>query len=279
MSSHVQSSCPLHGFLRERNRPGSPGARIAFFVLGLIAYGAFLGTILYAIGFIGGWIVPKSIDSGNAESPLPSMIWDAALLLVFVGQHTVMARPGFKRLWTRVVPQSIERSVFVLAASAALALVFWQWRPIPQEVWRLKEPAWAWLVSALSLVGWTIVFSASFMVDHFDLFGLRQVWLRLLGRPYRPVGFRLVGLYRFVRHPLMFGFLIAFWATPVMTLGHLFFAIMITLYIAFGVWMEERDLVAEQGQAYMRYRRDVTAIIPWKGRLQDETQAGAGARA
>ena len=172
-----------------------------------------------------------------------------------------MARPAFKRLWTRFVPQAIERSTFVIAASLCLGLVFWLWRPLPREIWHVAPP-WSGLITALSLIGWGIVFASSFMVSHWDLFGLRQTWSRLRGRTYKPVGFRIVGLYRLVRHPLMVGFLIAFWAAPVMTLGHLFFAVMITGYIIFGVWMEERDLVAHLGDDYTTYRRRVRAILP-----------------
>jgi protein-S-isoprenylcysteine O-methyltransferase Ste14 len=173
-----------------------------------------------------------------------------------------MARPAFKRWWTRIVPAAVERSTYVVAASASLGLLFWQWRPAPEVLWRADAGWLYWLLSAVSLAGYGLVFVASCMVSHFDLFGLRQTWIRFCDRPYRPVGFRLVGLYKIVRHPLMLGFLIAFWATPVMTVGHLFFAVMVTLYIAMGVWFEERDLVAEHGENYLKYRREVRGIVP-----------------
>ena len=236
--------------------------RLATFAYGLIAYAAFFGVILYAIGFVGNWFVPKSIDSGEYGPIVPSLLINAALMVVFVLQHTIMARPAFKRWVTQYIPRSIERSTFVLAASTCLALVFWQWRPSPQVVWN-AGPGWpSWLLSGLSLLGWATVFLSSFMVSHFDLFGLRQVWFRLIDRPYVAVGFRLVGLYKIVRHPLMLGFIIAVWATPVMTVGHLAFAALITGYILMGTWFEERDLVAEHGENYLAYRRKVRGLIP-----------------
>ena len=238
-----------------------PLARAAALAYGLLAYAAFFVTILYAIGFVGNWLVPKSIDSGDPGSTLPSLLINTVLLSLFVIQHTIMARPWFKRAWTTIIPRSAERSTFVLLASAILLLTFWLWRPLPTVLWSVSGPA-AWALSALSLLGWAIVFAASFMVSHFDLFGLRQSWLRFRGRLYRPVGFRLVGLYRLVRHPLMLGFLIAFWSTPTMTIGHLFFAIMTTIYIFMGIWFEERDLVAEHGESYLKYRRATRALIP-----------------
>jgi protein-S-isoprenylcysteine O-methyltransferase Ste14 len=254
----------LNAFARsyERDRPHRLSGRIGVFVFGLLAYLSFFGVFVYAIGFVGNWIVPKSIDSGAPSPMWTALLINGALLLVFVIQHTIMARPAFKRWWTRIVPASVERSIYVLAASASLALLFWLWRPLPQEVWHFRHPIALYGLSALSLVGYAIVFTASCMVSHFDLFGLRQVTLRLLDKPYKPVGFRLVGLYHLVRHPLMVGFLIAFWSTPVMSVGHLFFAIMTTGYILFGTWIEERDLVAEHGESYLAYRRRVRGLLP-----------------
>ena len=260
--STARSACPFQSFALARSERSSLGARVGVFAYGLVAYAAFFGTILYAIGFVGNWMVPKSIDSGAAGDMPASLLINAALLSVFVVQHTVMARPAFKRWVTRWLAPSMERSTFVLAACGALALVFWQWRPLPSIVWEVTQPAWAWVLRGVSLGGWATVFASSFMVSHFDLFGLRQVWFKLVGREYRPVGFRLVGLYRLVRHPLMLGFLLAFWATPVMSVGHLFFGVMVSLYIAMGVWFEERDLVAEHGEDYLKYRRSVRAIVP-----------------
>lgn len=236
--------------------------RAATLAYGIAAYAAFFITITYAIGFVGNWLVPKSIDTGRAGPLIPSLLINAALLVVFVLQHTIMARPAFKQWVTRYVPRSIERSTFVFAASLALGLVFWQWRPAPQVIWSTSAPWLRLTLSAISLAGWAIVFLSSFMVSHFDLFGLRQTWLRFRERPYRPVGFRLIGLYKLVRHPLMLGFIIAIWATPDLTIGHLFFAVMVSLYIAMGIWFEERDLIAEHGENYLKYRRAVRAIVP-----------------
>jgi len=248
----------------EAHRPTSGGwlARAATLLYGGVAYGGFLATILYAIGFVGGFVVPKSIDSGEAGPVGLALAVNTALLSLFVLQHTVMARPAFKRRWTRVIPASIERSTFVLCTCGVFALLFTQWRPLPGVVWSVTQPAAAWTLVAVSLAGWGIVLASSFMVSHFDLFGLRQVWFRFVARPYQPVGFRAAGLYRWVRHPLMLGFLIAFWATPTMTVGHLFFASMVTAYIRFGTWMEERDLIAEHGERYLAYRRSVPFLVP-----------------
>jgi methanethiol S-methyltransferase len=240
------------------SRPGG----IAIFAYSCIAYGSFLAAILYAIGFVGGWAVPKSIDTGTPGPVLLSLLINTGLLILFVLQHTIMARPAFKRWWTTVIPKAAERSTFVLLASASLGVIFWLWQPAPGPVWSAEQP-WAVIgLNALSLVGWGIVFLSSFLVSHADLFGLRQGWLRLCNREYFPVGFRLIGLYKLVRHPLMLGFLIAVWSAPHMTVGRLFFAAMITGYIFFGTWMEERDLIAEHGRAYLEYRRKVRAFIP-----------------
>lgn len=242
-------------------RGGWP-ARGATLLYGSVAYAGFLATILYAIGFVGGFVVPKSIDSGEAGPVGLALAVNTALLSLFVLQHTVMARPAFKRRWTRVIPASIERSTFVLCTCGVFALLFTQWRPLPGIVWSATDPVARWALVALSLAGWGIVLASSLMVSHFDLFGLRQVWFRFVERRYQPVGFRAAGLYRWVRHPLMLGFLIAFWATPTMTVGHLFFAVMVTGYIRFGTWMEERDLIAEHGESYLAYKRSVPYILP-----------------
>ncbi len=235
--------------------------RIFTLAYGVICYLTFPLTILYAIGFVGNWIVPKSIDTGTVQPLASSLLINAGLLGLFVVQHTIMARPTFKRWWTRIIPKSIERSTFVLLASGILDLLFWQWRPLPQEVWSVGGPAGVTL-AAVSLFGWAVVLAASFTISHFDLFGLRQVWMRFRDRRYAPVGFRLAGLYQIVRHPLMVGFLIAFWATPRMSVGHLFFAILTTGYILFGTWIEERDLIAEHGEQYLGYKRRVRGFIP-----------------
>ena len=237
-------------------------ARFGVMAYALVAYAMFFGTILYAIGWVGNWLVPRSIDTGPTGSVAAALVVNSALLMLFVVQHTVMARPAFKRWWVRYVPAPIERSTFVIAASVCLMLTFWLWRPLPGVVWEVTNPVAWWVWTALSLAGWATVFASSFMVSHWDLFGLRQAWLRWRGEKYRPVGFRLVGLYKVVRHPLMVGFLIAFWSAPVMTVGHLFFAVMTTGYIFFGTWMEERDLVAVHGEDYLAYRRKVGGVVP-----------------
>jgi methanethiol S-methyltransferase len=236
--------------------------RTAIFAYGLVAYAAFFGVFLYSIGFVGNWLVPKSIDSGKPGPILSSLVINALLLSIFVLQHTVMARPAFKRWITTYISKSVERSTFVLAASASLALAFWLWQPLPQVIWNVGEGPSFYIMTALSLTGYLIVLLASFMVSHFDLFGLRQVWFRFIDKPYIAVGFRLVGLYKLVRHPLMLGFLIAFWATPIMSLGHLAFALLVTGYIFLGTWFEERDLVKEHGENYLAYRRRVRGLIP-----------------
>lgn len=247
--------CPMTAAL---DRTGG----IVALLYGLLSYVLFLFTFLYAIGFVGNWLVPKSIDSGTPGALLPSLAINGALLSIFVVQHTVMARAWFKRRVVRVLPASVERSTFVLLASLSLLAIFAFWRPLPETVWLVEQPIAASALVALSLAGWLAVPLSSFAINHFDLFGLRQTWLRFRGRGYEPVGFRLVGPYKLVRHPLMVGFLIAFWATPHMTVGHLFFAIMTTGYILFGIWIEERGLVAEHGEDYLKYRRKVRALLP-----------------
>lgn len=238
-----------------------PG-RAAILLYGVVAYLAFFGTILYAIGFVGNWVVPKSIDSGDAGATAAALIINALLLSVFVVQHTIMARSAFKKWVTQFIPAAIERSTFVLLASASLILVFAFWRPLPTVLYDVSA-TWAnWPLIVISLLGWALVFGSSFIINHFDLFGLRQVWLHWKGQPYTYLPFRIVNVYKYVRHPLMVGFFIAFWVTPVMTVGHLFFAVMTTGYILMGVWFEERDLIAHFGEKYLGYRRKVRAFVP-----------------
>ncbi len=241
--------------------------RVLALLYGGIAYLAFLAAFVYAMGFVGNVAVPKPIDAGGTTTPpVQAILINAALLMVFVIQHTVMARPGFKRWWTRYVPPAIERSTFVLAASAALALVMWQWRPIGGTVWQVEAGWLRWVLIGLSAGGWALVLYASFLIDHFDLFGLRQVWLYFRGRPYTHHPFVERSVYKYVRHPLMLGFLIAFWATPHMTVGHLVFAGLVTGYILMGVTFEERDLVRHLGAAYLEYRRRTPMLLPWRRR-------------
>ena len=238
--------------------------RSLIFAYGLLAYAAFLVTILYAIGFVGNFVVPKSIDTGETGPIWLAVLINVGFLGLFAIQHTIMARPAFKRWWTRIIPAAAERSTFVLIASAILLMMFWQWRPISTVVWNVDTPALRFALIAVSMVGWAIVLYSSFLIDHFDLFGLRQVVLHLRGREYGQKPFTERSLYRMVRHPLMLGFLIAFWATPTMTAGHLLFALVTTGYILIGTRIEERDLVGHLGEAYVEYRRRTPMLVPLK---------------
>ncbi len=239
---------------------------IASVVYGALAYLLFLGAFLYAIAFVGNLPVPKTIDSGVAGPLLPALIVDTLLLGLFAVQHSVMARPAFKRWWTRFVPPSVERTTYVLLASLALVLLYWQWRPIPAPIWSVTNPAGAAILQAVFWIGWALVLVSTFLINHFELFGLRQVYARLRGHALPAPTFKTPLLYKQVRHPIYLGFLLAFWATPFMTGGHLLFAVATTGYILIGIHLEERDLIALFGDQYRRYREQVSMLIPLPGR-------------
>jgi protein-S-isoprenylcysteine O-methyltransferase Ste14 len=240
------------------------GALISL-VYGTAVYVFFLCTFVYAIGFVGGVFVPKTVDSGTPAPLVEALAVNFLVLGIFAFQHSLMARRSFKRWWTQIVPPAVERSTYVLAATLALALLLWQWRPITEPViWRIEDPAAVNSIWAIFWLGWGVLLLATFLINHFELFGLRQVFSRLLGRDIPEAEFRTPLLYRYVRHPIYLGFVLAFWATPVMTAGHLMFATGGTGYILVGIWFEERDLVAQFGERYHRYREQVGMLIPWR---------------
>jgi protein-S-isoprenylcysteine O-methyltransferase Ste14 len=254
--------------LTEPNSPGTPPAitsfamRVLILCYGGIAYLIFLGAFLYAIGFVTGYAVPKTIDTGPASSPMAALLTNLVLLSIFAVQHSGMARQGFKKLFVRLASPAIERSTYVLLASLALILLFWQWQPMPAIVWSIDNSALAAVTIAGGVVGWLIVLYSTFLISHFELFGLTQVVAHFAGRLTAPVKFKTPGLYRLIRHPIYLGFIIAFWSTPVMTVGHLLFAAATTAYIFVGIWLEERDLMSFFGEEYGKYRQRVAMLLP-----------------
>jgi protein-S-isoprenylcysteine O-methyltransferase Ste14 len=232
----------------------------------------FLVTFAYAIAFIGNIVVPKTVDSGTAGPLMEALIVNVVLLGIFAVQHSVMARQGFKRWWTRMVPKSVERSTFVVFATAAVALLLWQWRPMPEVIWSVQNPIAVAVIHGLFWLGWGILLLSTFLLNHFELFGLRQVVARMMGWKTPEPQFRTPFLYKRVRHPLYLGFIIGFWATPTMTMGHLLFAVATTAYIFIGIFFEERDLVNMFGEQYRRYRRQVSMLIPLPGRKYEDSQ-------
>jgi protein-S-isoprenylcysteine O-methyltransferase Ste14 len=240
--------------------------RWLFFLYGVFCHVLFLGVFAYMAAFVGGFLIPHTIDTAVPGTVAGAVAIDLALLAIFAAQHSVMARPGFKEVWTRIVPKPIERSTYVLIANLVTILLMWQWRGIDTVVWEVQHPALQTASWSLFSVGWLMVPLVSLMIDHFDLFGTRQVWLYLRKQEYKASAFRAPWFYKHVRHPLYIGWAIAFWATPKMTVGHLLFAGVLTGYMALAAIVEERDLIAHFGKHYLHYRQTVPMFIPgWKG--------------
>jgi protein-S-isoprenylcysteine O-methyltransferase Ste14 len=236
--------------------------RIAVFVYGVICYLIFFVTFLYAIGFVGNLVVPKAIDSGPAAPLVEAFVVNTVLLSLFAIQHSVMARQWFKKTWTKIIPKPIERSTYVLLASLVLLLLFWQWRPMREVIWDVQNATGRLLLQGLFWMGWGGVLVSTYLVDHFGLFGLKQVYNYLRQKPDQPPIFKTPALYRVVRHPLYLGFIVAFWSAPRMTLGHLFFAAVCTAYIVVAIQFEERDLIRFYGDTYRQYRTQVSMLFP-----------------
>jgi protein-S-isoprenylcysteine O-methyltransferase Ste14 len=243
---------------------GSRTLKFIAFLYGVVAYSTFSIAFLYAIGFVSDVMVPKTIDSGAHSSTAEALVVNLLLMSLFAVQHSVMARKQFKQWWTQYVPKPVERSTYVLFASLTLILLFWQWRAMPAIVWQIADPDFAVTVVTCSLVGWLIVLTSTFLINHFELFGLHQVASNLTGRELPAPRFRTPLYYKFVRHPLYLGFVIAFWAAPVMTVGHLLFAAVTTAYIFVGILLEERDLIEMFGDEYRQYKKRVSMLLPWR---------------
>ncbi|MGH8261926.1 MAG: methanethiol S-methyltransferase [Steroidobacteraceae bacterium] len=242
--------------------------RALVFIYGLASYAVFFATFLYAIGFIGNFLVPRTIDGAQQMDFTSALLIDLGLLMLFAIQHSVMARPAFKRVLTRIIPEPAERSTYVLASSAALIALFYYWQPLGGSVWNVTDPTARGVLYGLYAFGWLLLLYVTFLINHFDLFGLRQVWLELVDRPYTDIGFRMPALYRLVRHPLYVGWIVIFWATPSMTLTHLVFAIATTGYILVAIQFEEHDLEDQLGADYREYKRRVPMLIPFTKRAE-----------
>jgi protein-S-isoprenylcysteine O-methyltransferase Ste14 len=265
--THVGRACGgIEGYFMKR---------LAIFLYGIVSYAVFFATFLYGIGFIGNLWVPKSIDSPRDVALGTALAVNLGLLALFAVQHSVMARPAFKRWWTRIVPEPAERATYVLFSSLALIVLFWFWQPMGGVVWSITSEAGVDTMYAIYAAGWLLLLYVTFLIDHFDLFGLRQVWLQLVGKPFTPVTFKTPWLYRQVRHPLYVGWLMIFWATPTMTVAHLVFAIMTTAYILIAIQFEEHDLIVAHPE-YADYKRRVPALIPFTKRRSAETARVAG---
>lgn len=235
--------------------------RILALLYGLACYLVFFGTFLYAIWFV--W----TLDQPRPETPMrPALLINTGLLLLFAVQHSGMARQGFKRVWTKILPRPVERSTYVLAASLALLVVIFFWQPIPYVIWEVEATTGRMILHGLFWAGWVLVLASTFLLGHFDLFGMKQVWAYWRGQPYQPPEFKVPGPYKLVRHPLYLGFIVAFWSTPRMTLGHLYFAAVTTAWILVAIQLEERDLVTFHGEQYKVYRSGVSMLVPWPGK-------------
>jgi protein-S-isoprenylcysteine O-methyltransferase Ste14 len=265
----ITASNPTGGDMTQtqairQDTQGNPLARVVALLYGLVAYLVFFATFLYAIGFVSGLMVPKSINTGTVAPTIEAVVVNILLMSLFAVQHSVMARRQFKNWWTKFVPKPVERSTYVLFASLALVLLFWLWRPIPTMIWQVTDSRISMAIVGLSFVGWLIVLTSTFLINHFELFGLHQVANNLAGHPMPAPRFRTPLYYKFVRHPIYLGFIIAFWATPSMTAGHMFFAAVTTAYIIVGILLEERDLVDLFGDDYRRYKDRVSMLLPWR---------------